>query len=118
MDRHEVIQQLRHCERMKTLTGQTATSSAFAAMASCISAFLGGNPLLGLPFTAVAAALFAVVAYATWRSHEHYVEESRSIETRLAASTSRDLSPPQGAFSDAAQANAGRVPSQRSTLLH
>jgi hypothetical protein len=118
MDCQEMIQQLRHCERMKTLTDQTATSSTFAAMAFCISAFLGGNPLLGLPLTAVAAALFAVVAYATWRSHERYVDKSRSIEMRLANATSRDLSTPQGAFSDAAQAHAGRIMPQRSTLLH
>src|SRR5581483_1945618 len=109
MEHHEVIRQLRHCERMKTLTDQTATSSTFAAMAFCISAFLGGNPLLGLPLTAVAAALFAVVAYATWRSHERYVEKSRSIEVRLADSTSSHVSMPVGGLSDAAQAHAGRI---------
>src|SRR5581483_5244357 len=90
MDPHELLHDLRQCERMKTLTDQTATTSTFAAIASCISAFLGGHPLLGLPLTALAAALFASTAYAMWRSHEHYVQKSRSIENQLANSTPRD----------------------------
>jgi hypothetical protein len=117
MERDRLLEEFAHCERMKTLTGQTATTSTFAAITSCISAFLGGHPLLGLPVTALAAALFAGAAYATWRSHEHYVGESRSIEKQLTNSIPRDMNQSRAGFSGVVKAPE-RMSPQRSRLLH
>ncbi|HVX12071.1 MAG TPA: hypothetical protein VHC22_12895 [Pirellulales bacterium] len=118
MDRRDLIYELRHCERMETLSGQTATISTFAAITWSMSVCLNGSRPFGLPLTIVGAVVFTALAYATWRYHKHCVEECRSIEKRLAAPIPHEFAEPRNALSGVAKATAERITPQHSTLLH
>ena len=118
MHRDRLIERFAYSERMKTLTEQTMSSSMFAVVGLSISLFFGGVPVFGFSLTVVAAALFAVMAYAAWRSNQHYVEESRRMTEQLAAWPSFEVTEPGDAFASTRLTHSARFIGEESTLLH